>query len=97
MRSNPIIRATRKAAQWSTAIHRAYVYVSARLAPAQQAGLDAYYEKTLAEGPDFAKVRRTADFKPVPCVKFAPATAAEIMRQAREIERETYAGRDKRA
>jgi hypothetical protein len=63
-RPPPVIRATRKALQWSTAIHRAYAYISGRLAPAHQAGLDAFYEKTLGEGPDFLKVRR--DLSPCP-------------------------------
>lgn len=68
--ANPI-RSTRKAAQWSAAIHRAYSYVSGRVRdPAQQAALDSYYEKTLEEGPDFLKVRREADFKPVPVVAY---------------------------
>jgi hypothetical protein len=93
--ANPI-RSTRKAAQWGAAIHRAYGYVAGRLRdPAQRAALDSYYEKTLEEGPDFLKVRRTAEFVPVPCIKFNDATAKEIMRQAREIERETYACRAK--
>jgi hypothetical protein len=93
--ANPV-RSTRKAAQWSSAVHRAYSYVSGRIRdPAQRAALDSYYAKTLEEGPDFLKVRRTAEFVPVPCIKFHDATAKEIMRQAREIERETYACRSK--
>jgi hypothetical protein len=93
--SNPI-RSTRKAAQWSAAVHRAYAYMTGRLRdPSQRAELDRYYEQTLEEGPDFLKVRREADFSPVPVVTFTKEAAAEIMRQAREIERETYATRDK--
>jgi hypothetical protein len=93
--TNPI-RSTRKAAQWSAAVHRAYAYMTGRLRdPSQQAELDRYYEQTLEEGPDFLKVRREADFSPVPVVTFSKEAAAEIMRQAREIERETYASRAK--
>lgn len=93
--TNPI-RSTRKAAQWSAAVHRAYAYMTGRLRdPSQRAELDRYYEQTLEEGPDFLKVRREADFSPVPVVTFSKEAAAEIMRQAREIERETYACRAK--
>ncbi len=93
--ANPI-RSTRKAAQWSAAVHRAYAYMSGRLRdPWQREQLDRYYEQTLEEGPDFLKVRRTADFSPVPVVAYRPEAAAEIMKQAREIERETYACRAK--
>ena len=49
----------------------------------------------MEEGPDFLKVRREADFKPVPVIAYRPEVAAEIMKQAREIERETYACRAK--
>ncbi len=93
--ANPI-RSTRKAAQWEAAVHRAYSYMTGRLRdPSQQAELDRYYEQTLEEGADFLKVRKEADFRPVPVVTFTKEAAAEIMRQAREIERETYACRAK--
>jgi len=90
------IRSTRKAVQWSAAVHRAYAYATGRLRdPAQQAELDRHFEATLQEGPDFLKVRAEADFSPVPVVTFSKDTAAEIMRQAREIERESYSSRAK--
>jgi len=90
------IRSPRRAAAWGAAIHRAYSYVSSRIAdPAQQAGLDSFCEKTLSDGPDFLKVRSTAEFKSVPVAAYNRDTAAEIMRQARSIERETYASRGK--
>ena len=90
------IRSTRKAAQWTGAICRAYGYASDRIRdPGQRAELDALYEKTLAAGPDFAKVRRNADFSPAPIVVYSKEAAAEIMRQARQIERESFATRAK--
>jgi len=92
----PPIRATRKAAQWGAAIHRAWAYLAVRASdPAHEAGLAARLEQTLKDGPDFAKVRRNATFAPVPIVAYSRQAAAEIMRQAREIERETYAARAK--
>ena len=92
----PSVRSTRKAAEWSTAIHRAYSYMSRRLRdPVQQQELDRYYEQRLAEGADFLKVRRNAEFIRVPVVTYDAAAAREIMKQAREIERETYANRAK--
>ena len=93
--ANPI-RATRKAAQWSAGIYRAYLYLSARIRePWQLAELDRQFQQTVEDGPDFLKVRREAEFNPVPVVAYNKAAAAEIMKQAREIERETYACRAK--
>lgn len=90
------IRSTRKAAQWSAGIHRAYSYLASRIRePSHQDELERQYQQTLEDGPDFLKVRRTADFAPVPIVAYRPEAAAEIMKQAREIERETYACRAK--
>jgi hypothetical protein len=92
------ISAKGKAAQWSAAIYRAWRYLSGRVRePAHQVELDAMLEKTLAAGPDFACVRRNATFAPVQVFAYSPKAAAEIMRQAREIERESYATRDKGA
>lgn len=92
----PPIRATRKAADWTAATYRAYDNVSRRMrSPLDQAKLDELLEQTLADGPDFAKVRRNAVFAQVAVVAYSRETAAEIMRQAREIERASYANRDK--
>ena len=94
----PPIRATRKAVEWGSAIYRAYAYLAGRVRePSHHAELYSLLERTIADGPDFAKVRRKADFKPVPVVTYSKEAAAEIMRQAREIERETYAARAKGA
>jgi hypothetical protein len=91
-----IIRATARAAQWSAGIYRAYSYLSARFKePWQLAELDKKFQQTVEDGPDFLKVRREAEFIAVPVVAYSPAAAAEIMKQAREIERETYACREK--
>jgi len=91
-----IIRSTKKAGQWSAGINRAYSYLSARFKePWQLAELDKQFEQTLEDGPDFLKVRREAEFIAVPVVAYSPAAAAEIMKQAREIERETYECREK--
>ena len=93
---DPLIRSTKRAAQWSAGIHRAYSYLSGRVrAPWEQAALDSSYEKTMREGPDFLKVRANADFRRVPCGAYNKEAAAEIMKQAREIERETYTNRAK--
>jgi len=90
------IRSTGKAAQWSAGIYRAYSYLSARIRePWQLAELDRQFEQTVEEGPDFLKVRREAEFRPVPVIAYNAAAAAEIMKQAREIERETYKSRAK--
>jgi hypothetical protein len=93
------IRSTQKAALWRAGIHRAYSYLSRRIRDpwqeAEKAELERHYQQTLEEGPDFLKVRRTAEFAPVPVVAYRPEAAAEIMKQAREIERETYACRAK--
>jgi hypothetical protein len=90
------IRSTGKAAQWSAGIYRAYSYLSARIRdPWQLAELDRQFEQTVEEGPDFLKVRREAEFRPVPIIAYNAAAAAEIMKQAREIERETYKSRAK--
>ena len=90
------IRSTKKAGQWSAGIYRAYLYLTTRIRePWQLAELDKQFEKTMADGPDFLKVRREAEFNPVPVVAYNKEAAAEIMKQAREIERETYACRAK--
>jgi hypothetical protein len=92
----PPIRATRKAAHWAGSIYRAHAYLAGRTRePEHQAELDALLEQTIAAGPDFAKVRRSAEFAAVPAFAYSREAAGEIMRQAREIERESYAGRDK--
>lgn len=94
----PTIRSTCKASQWSEATYRAYAYVSDRLRdPGQQADLAALLEQTIQAGPDFLRVRANATFAPVPIVAYSPEAAREIMRQAREIERESYASRAKGA
>jgi hypothetical protein len=91
-----IIRSTKKAGQWSAGIYRAYLYLSTRFSePWQLAELDKQFQETLEDGPDFLKVRREAEFIAVPVVAYSPAAAAEIMKQAREIERETYECREK--
>jgi len=94
----PPIRAIRKAAQWGAAIHRAWGYLVGRARePWEVAKLDELLAQTLKDGPDFAKVRRNATFAAVPVVAYSREAAAEIMRQAREIERESYAHRAKGA
>ena len=90
------IRSTKKAAQWSAGIYRAYSYLSGRARePWQKADLDRQLTETLEGGADFLKLRANAAFAPVRCVAYSEKAAAEIMKQAREIERETYARRDK--
>jgi len=90
------IRSTGKAAQWSAGIYRAYSYLSARIRePWQRAELDRQFEQAVEEGPDFLKVRREAEFVPGPVIAYNAAASAEIMKQAREIERETYKSRAK--
>jgi len=92
----PPIRSTRKAADWTRGIYRAHSYLAPRIRdPGQRAELDALLERTIEAGPDFLRVRVNADFKPVPIVAYSREAAVEIMRQAREIERETYATRAK--
>jgi len=90
------IRATRRAAQWRESVYRAWGYLSGHArAPSHQAELDELLEHTLAAGPDFAEVRRNATFAPAPVVAYSREAAAEIMQQARQIERESYCARDK--
>jgi hypothetical protein len=90
------IRSTRKAARWGAAVHRAYVYMSDRVHdPAARAALESYYQQTLESGPDFLKVRATADFSRPEAIPFDKAMAAEIMKQARQIEQGSYAARGK--
>ena len=92
----PRVRSTRKAAQWSAGVHQAYSYLSGRSRdPQQQAEIDRLYEQTLQDGPDFMRVRRAATYAPVPVTVYRKEAAAEIMKQAREIERETYTARQK--
>jgi hypothetical protein len=94
----PPIRAARKAEEWRAAIYRAWGYLSGRVRePGEAAKLDELLERTLKEGPDFAKVRRNATFARAPVVAYSRESAAAIMRQAREIERESYAHRAKGA
>jgi hypothetical protein len=93
----PPVRSTRKAEAWTGALYRAHAYVSARLHPGDRPELDALLERTVQAGPDFLKVRWNATFAPVPIVAYSREVAVEIMRQAREIERETYASRAKGA
>ena len=93
--ANPI-RATQKAAQWSAGIYRAYLYLTTRIRePWQLAELDKQFQQTLEDGPDFLKVRREAEFIPVPVIAYNKDAAREIIRQAREIEHETYKCRPK--
>ena len=95
LQANPI-RATQKAAQWSAGIYRAYLYLTTRIRePWQLADLDKQFEQTMEDGPDFLKVRREAEFIPVPVVAYNKDAAAEIMKQAREIEKESYKCRPK--
>ncbi len=92
----PTIRAKGKAAQWREGVYRAWGYLAGRARdPGGRAQADELLEQALAEGPDFTKVRRSATFAPVPIIAYSPQAAREIMRQARQIERETYAARAK--
>ena len=90
------IRATRKLAQWKAGLSQAYAYLSGRTHdPQEQGWLDQHYEKVMQDKPDFARVRRNATFEPAPVIVFSQQAAAEIMKQAREIERESYTERGK--
>lgn len=90
------LRSFRRAAQWASAINRAYYYLSSRVSePTAQAALDRYYERAMKDGPDFMKVRATADFSRVQVERFDKAKASEIMKQARQIEYESYKTRAK--
>lgn len=92
----PPIRAKTKAAQWAEDIQRTWGHLTLRAAtPEQQTALATLLEQTLEGGPDFAKVRRSATFGPIPVRVYSKEVAREIIRQAREIERETYPGRAK--
>jgi hypothetical protein len=94
----PPILSTRKAAQWQAATYGGYVDLARRTSdPEQRAELDRLLEQTIAAGPDFAKVRRNATFAPATGVAYSREAAAEIIRQAREIERGSYASRLKGA
>ena len=82
----PPCRSIQKGAQWASAIHRAYDYVSAGLRePQERAKLGALHADTITAGPDFARVRRNATFGPVPIDAYSPEAAREIMQQARQI------------
>lgn len=88
------IRSTRKLAQWKAGISQAYAYLSGRTHdPQEQGWLDLHHEQIMQDKPDFARVRRTATFAAAPVIIYNQAAAAEIMKQAREIERSSYAAR----
>lgn len=89
-------RSTRKAAQWAADLTRSYGYLLGRQRdPQQREALGREFEAALQEGPDFLRVRRDAQFGPVPAPVYSREAAAEIMKQAREIERGSYAARAK--
>ena len=93
--SDPI-RQKRRAADYRAQLSRAFAYLSGRTRGEQQeAELYSLYERMMEERPDFARVHRGSDFMEPPKRHFSAKDAQEIMRQARAIERGTYASRQK--
>jgi hypothetical protein len=92
------VRQKRRAADWRSQITRAYAYNYGRArSDADREALDAAYEQAMGDKPDFARVHRNSDFMEPPKRPFNAKEAQEIMRQARAIERGTYANREKGA
>lgn len=90
------IRATRQAAAWRAQIARAYAYQLSRAATeGQREALERSYQETLEAGPDFARIHKDSAFATPPVKPYNAREAQEIMRQARAIERGTYATREK--
>jgi hypothetical protein len=85
------IHSTRRADRWTAGIYSAYQRLLLSIRDASEGvDLERLLEETLKEGPDFLKVRREAGFAPVPVVAFNKKAAAEIMKQARLIEQQSY-------
>lgn len=91
----PHIRQTERAAGWRQQLARAFSYQYGRArTDAERSRLEALYEAN-HDRPDFARIHRGSDFAEPPRRPFNAGEAREIMRQARSIERGTYASREK--
>ena len=93
--TTPRIKQESRAAGWRQQLARAFAYQFARArTDTDRERLERLYEAN-HDQPDFARIHRGSDFVDPPRRPFSANEAREIMRQARSIERGTYASREK--
>lgn len=89
-------RSAGRTAAWRQQISRAYSYQAQRVrSETERQALEAAYTQAMQERPDFARIHHGSAFTEAPRKPYDAREAQEIMKQARLIERGSYASREK--
>jgi hypothetical protein len=85
------VRAFRRAELWREGLTRAWGYWRGKASSDHEAArIDAAFEEQLAEGPDFSRYHRDADFRDAPQVRLDRNDVAKLMTTYRAIERGSW-------